>query len=434
MVVVLKFGGSSLVPHGFNVIYDQLKTIKEETIVVVSAIGNTTDVLYKIANLDNPWTHLEELEDYHVELCGELGLEKIKISEHFRTLENIIKEYISNPSIDIIQTKISIISYGEILSSFILNAYLVNRGILSDLLNARHFMMNTDDHHKIDSHSLHIGGKFYVNVDKLEEMMLSPVTVTQGFIASTQNYKFCIMTRSGSDTSASLIASAIKAKRLEIWTDVDGMYTGDPRAISDAKIIRTISYDLCQELSTMGSHVIHPLAIFPCKEAKVPIHIRNTFNSSDSGTVIMDGDHDDPDAICILKNITLIKVCSMNMWQQYGFAERIFNVFAVNKIDIDIISSSSVSISVTTSETNMKKLEDAKVKLAKHYKTDMYTDCQCISLVSKNIYERKISELQYELKDDSLLIHPSTNGKSVSFVIEKSKCNSTIDKINKIIN
>lgn len=420
---VLKFGGSSLIAIGINIILEQIQKDDELKIIVVSASGKTTNKLYSIINLDDPWKRIEEIEKYHKNLCREIDIDSHCIYHYIEKLKDKIRKYISDPSIDMTQSKIEIISYGEILSSVILHSFLISKGVEANLLNARQFIMNNQKSNVIDSKSLKIGGQFYVKKDKLEKMICK-TSITQGFISSTSDDKFCVMTRSGSDTTASLIASSIKASALEIWTDVNGLYTADPRHFEKAKLIKIINYDLCQEISTMGSHVIHPLAIYPCKEQKVPIFIKNTFSSREEGTKICDKESE-IDAVCLLHNVCMIKICSFSMWQQYGFAGNIFKVFADKEIDLDIITSSSVSITITINDDKEDKIREAIELLEKNYKVTTFFNCVCVTLVTKNIYDSKILSIIEKTKDKAKLIHPSTNGRSISIILDKD---SEIDK------
>lgn len=420
---VLKFGGSSLISTGISVILEQIQKDEEKKLIVVSASGKTTNHLYRIINLNNPWDNIAKIEEYHRNLCLEINIDPYCINPYIEKLKNKINSYISDPSIDMTQTKIEIISYGEILSSVILHQFLNTREIKTNLLNARQFIINDQKSSTIDNKTLKIGGQFYVKIDKLEKMICQ-TCITQGFIASTSDDKFCVMTRSGSDTTASLIANSVKASSLEIWTDVNGLYTADPRHFKKAKLIETISYDLCQEISTMGSHVIHPLAIYPCREKNVPIFIKNTFKPQEKGTIICNKESN-IDAICLLHNVCVIKICSLSMWQQYGFAGNIFKVFADKEIDLDIITSSSVSITVTINDDKEEKIKNAISLLEKDYKVTTFFNCVCVTLVTQNIYDNKVMQIIEKTKNEAKLIHPSTNGKSISVVINKD---SDIDK------
>lgn len=426
--IILKFGGSSLTKFGFNVIIEQInKRLCEsyKVIIVLSAIKNTTNNLIKIANMVNK-EHIKKIYkniyNNHINLCNELNL-NINIDNIF---EDLLK-CINDDKDLLIHKKIKIISYGEILSTNIFYQYATNTHD-TQLLNASEFIKCSVNSDKIDVNNFTVDGTFYCDSDKIKCLTKNnKLTITQGFIASTTDDKICILTRSGSDTSASLIGSAVDADIVEIWTDVDGIYTADPNMISSAKLIKNISYDVCQELSAMGASIIHPYCIKPCQEKNIPIHIHNTYNFDLEHSVIDNKfDLDNINKIYSItnqKNVTTFNIQTLDMWNNYGFVHDIFNVFAKFKVNINIITTSQFLITTTTDEISVAKLIHTKEELEKKYKVNMISNCNIISIVADNILKHKKMKKSFDIINsfpfDKLYVtHFSSNNMSLSFVVD----------------
>jgi aspartate kinase len=186
--------------------------------------------------------------------------------------------------------------------------------------------------------------------------MTYKINVFQGFIGSTPSGKKVLLGRGGSDTTGALIANSMDAKYYEVWTDVDGIYTADPR-IFEACLINKIDYELIQELASMGAKVMHPLSIKPCADKNIPIYVKNTFNDKAEGTKITSLEETKNYTkltmfYAIQKNETLFKIKSLDMWNSFGFLNDIFRKFSDNKIDVNIVTTSQFSVSATTNEQN----------------------------------------------------------------------------------
>lgn len=431
--VVAKFGGSSLCKSGINTILKQAEaalTNGYRLIIVVSAIQKTTNNLMKIVNFQEDT--IEKIKKDHIDFATSLGLGTKNLNYSLDILCNLITQFKEDPSIDITQQKIKIISMGEILSSVLMADLLESNGINTKLINARQFIKSVNPHTKIDSFNLTMKGKFYCDVKSINFLVDNKpkVYVTQGFVASTSDEQFCVLSRSGSDTSAAIIASGMKASRLEIWTDVNGMYTANPNVITDAKLIEKIGYDVCQELAAAGSKVLHPYCIKPCKEFHIPIHVKNTFKP-DSEFTIVNGFQEDKKnkvyAISVQDDITVFTVESQDMWENYGFVHDIFKVFKDSGVDVNIITTSQFSISTTTEETSAEKLETVKNKLEEKYRVTMNSECSIISIIANDIFNdtglNKSLEFINEIGRNHLHIkHYSSNNLNMSFVVDTSVC------------
>jgi len=424
--IVLKFGGSSFYIDGYNTILEQIDN-NYNTIIIVSAIGNTTDMLMDIVSQKT--NRYDDIYNEHIQLCRSLGIEYELVENTLKKLRKDIKEFMENPLIDIIQHKIKIIKYGEILSSIILYLYLSNTYSIK-LINASSFIINLNTSNNIDPLTLNQTGKFYCDREKLEFLFEDDINlyITQGFIASTSDSKSCLLSRSGSDTSASLIASSINAERLEIWTDVDGIFTADPRIVPDANIIECINYDVCQELSAWGTKVIHPYSIKPCQENNIPIFIKNTTNPNNRFTVINGCERDTNSHVYSIvnqANITVYEIESYDMWENWGFVKDIFEVFTKYNIDVNIITTSLFSITTTTDEISDIKKRQTLKELKLKYNVKMTENCSIISLISNDVLDnirlnRSLDIINSVGREYLYITHYSSNNMSLSFVVDSS--------------
>ena len=326
--IVMKFGGSSQCLQGMNVIYEKIKEYllsNNKIILVISAVEKTTNNLYGIINFVEG--SYEYIYNVHKNLCESIDINFLEIEEYLKILKFDMICYESKPFINLIQTKLKILSWGEILASKIVHMFLNKKNINCKYLSAHSFIKNDNISKNIDRDTLNLKGEFYCDINILTSMLNNNfnVFVTQGFIATTADDKYCVLTRSGSNTSASLIANSINAKKLEIFTDVSGIYSGDPRKINNTKIIPYAKYDICLEASSMGTNLIHPFSVRPCLEKNIPIHIKNTFDPQSVGTIITNQMHDHIKTksnvylISIQEDVTIFKIYSLNMSEGYGF-------------------------------------------------------------------------------------------------------------------
>lgn len=290
---VLKFGGSSL---SSNESIKQVKNIldkKGQCIVVVSAIGDTTDALNELAILAESGDHsylplIEELEGDHLSLAKGLGMSlEDGVKEIIRQLQSVcqgvslLKE-LSPRSLDFI------LSCGESLSSYIISEFLAKEGISAKLLDPKEIIItdNSFGGAKVD---------FTTTNQRLKEAVgaFKTVNICPGFIAGTLDGETTTLGRGGSDYTASILAAGLGVESLEIWTDVSGIMTADPRLVRHAHTLDHVSYEEALELSHFGAKVIYYQSVLPVYEAGIPVSVKNTFNPEDTGTLISQSNGED---------------------------------------------------------------------------------------------------------------------------------------------
>jgi aspartate kinase len=420
MRIVYKLGGTSQCKQGYDRLISEIKNIFSEEkhpkiFIILSAVSGVTNNLVKFTETkDN--MYIDKVLELNYKLINEL-----KLSESlFDSIKNKLLELCSNyaKSFDMtdIYEKSEIIGYGEVFSTNIFYHYAD-----SDYDFKYNSLTLHDSYEYIKSKKeifqCNSVTEFYADFDKFDNFNTeSDINIFQGFIGSTPSGKKVLLGRGGSDTTGALIAAAVSAKYYEVWTDVDGIYTADPR-IFNAKLIDKIDYELIQELASMGAKVMHPLSIKPCLDTNIPIYVKNTFNQSAIGTTItnLNGCKLNDVYFCaIQKNETLFKIRSLDMWNSVGFLNDIFRQFTENNINVNIVTTSQFSVSATTNEQNKYKLYELRQKLLDKYDVNMLMDCYVISIVKRNIDIKNIFNKIQIINPE--IIHISDNNMTLNIV------------------
>ncbi|MEW6212019.1 MAG: aspartate kinase, partial [Acidobacteriota bacterium] len=306
-MIVMKFGGTSVqdVDAIENVIEIIRGRLDRRPVVVVSAMARVTDTLLLAARTakdrqyDMAEALLDQLQERHVTVAEQLLSQTRRIALDPPLSESKVREQICKMIYDLKglvrsvatlgeltpRSQDAVVSFGERLSSLIIAAALRARGIEADLADSRQFLV-TDDHFTSAAPDM-IETEKRARAELLPIIESGRVPVAQGFIGSTAEGVTTTIGRGGGDYSAAIIGSALGADSIEIWTDVDGLMTADPRVIPDARRIRVISFSEAAELSYFGAKVLHPSTVLPAVEKGIPVHIYNTRNPSCEGTRIV---------------------------------------------------------------------------------------------------------------------------------------------------
>ena len=368
---VLKFGGSSVAnADNINKVLAIIKADNNKKIVVVSALGGITDMLLKSAalaeNADETYKiQLKELEERHLETVKKL----IPVQQQSSVLSLVKKacneiEDICNGIFLIgelsARTKDRVVSYGELLSSQIINAALNSNAVKSEWIDARKLIVTNNNYGMaaVDFADTNKKTKEYF-LNHTANLFLVP-----GFIAADKNGITSTLGRGGSDYTAAIFAAALDASVLEIWTDVSGMMTADPRIVSTIKHIPEISYQEAMELSHFGAKVIYPPTIQPVMSKQIPVWVKNTFAPQDAGTVIKNEVSESTTAIrgiSSISNLVLVSLEGSGMVGIPGFSKRLFEALANASINVILITqaSSEHSICVGIEEAFSIKAKEA---------------------------------------------------------------------------
>jgi aspartokinase/homoserine dehydrogenase 1 len=360
---VLKFGGTSVGSvSAILSVKNIVEAQSEPVIVVVSALSGVTDELYNITQLaakgDSEYLKCFELlvQNHESVIDGVVLAErKLLVLEQVRSLfsdlANVFKGVCLIKDVSI---KISdnIVGYGEMISSLIV-ANAINEATHFD---SRNFIKTTT---QFDKHIVDFSAT--TQAIKLEFANAPKIVVCGGFISTDSNSKFITnLGRGGSDYSAAIIASCLNASVLEIWTDVDGFMTADPRIINNAYVIDKLSFIEAMELCNFGAKVIYPPTIFPVFHKNIPVRIKNTFNPQAEGTLISREKSDEPakaiKGISSINDTSLITVQGLGMVGVIGVNSRIFNTLAKNGISVFLVSQAA---SENTTSIGVKNADSA---------------------------------------------------------------------------
>jgi aspartate kinase len=437
--IVQKFGGTSLgkaerMGAVADIVRDSLKN--DRVIVALSAMSSyiktegTTSRLIEAAEAalqrQDFYRIIDQLEDYHLETTRQIitdaFLEQVieQIDDEFKTLKSFLEAIsvigeISPRSHDVI------ISTGEKLSALIFTGLLNSTGIAAEYVNLDAL---------IDKPFTAANQEFYAytraGLKKRIELCGQKVPVLTGYFGFVPGGIIQSIGRGYTDLTAALAASAIGARELQIWKEVDGIFSADPRKVEDAHVLKSITPDEAAELTYFGSEVIHPFTMEQVIRANIPIRIKNTLNPDVPGTIVDpnlvdEGPSRPATAVTAKRNITVININSNRMLMAYGFMARVFNVFEKYGIIIDLIATSEVSVSMTIdSNTN---LDRAVADLQELGEVTVRRDLAILSLVGRGqkhcmgLSGRMFSELGQE-KINVEMISQGASEINISCIIE----------------
>ncbi|HSX18822.1 MAG TPA: aspartate kinase [Candidatus Saccharimonadales bacterium] len=385
-MIVAKFGGTSVgAPAQIRTIANIVKKeIKKQPILVVSAVSGVTNLLLEIPSSSNKRRVIAQIRKKHTDLIKALfkPKERKEVSLFIEVELLEIEKKSKNPAMNK-QDLDKLASFGEIMSSFLISSYLNKRGIKAAPVNTIGLIITDNNFGRAD---------FLPSVTKknLRKALLplikeNIVPVVTGFVGSTKSGETTTLGRGGSDYTASIVGFCMGVLEIQIWTDVDGMFTADPRMIKGAKLLSTVSFKEASELAAFGARVLHPRSIRPAIHAGIPVFVLNTFKPNGKGTKILEKDIDrNPiTAVSFKKHITLVNIYSSEMLLSKGFLANVFRLFAQSGISIDLVSVSEVSVSLTLD--NDEGLDAAVEKLKKFSSVSISHNFSIVSLVGEGI-------------------------------------------------
>lgn len=367
-MIVIKFGGTSVQDAAsIRSVIQIVKTkLQKNPVVVVSAIAGATNQLIESAQnavagkKEEAITILNNLRNRHLGIaedlikdCGELDHINKSIDDIVTKLANLVEGVsligeLTNRSLDMFTAQ------GELLSSSVIAPAMREAGLSAVWFDARQVMI-TDHQFASAMPNIH-------ELTKRSRSQMVPllneqkIILTQGFIGSTPDGITTTLGRGGSDYSAALLGAAMDAEDIEIWTDVDGVLTTDPRIVPHAHRVKQMSFQEASELAYFGAKVLHPATIIPAVEKNIPVQVYNTRNPDFGGTLIAAKLHlskEAQDSSCVIKsiafkkNITVLNITSSRMLLAHGFLYSIFEIFKKNKTAVDVVSTTEVSVSLT---------------------------------------------------------------------------------------
>ncbi len=363
-MIVMKFGGTSVgSAERIRALAERVRERRSERpVVVVSALSGVTDQLVRGARL--ALAHdaalesvVPELRARHETAVRELlpeGAARERVLAHVAACTEELRVVYTGVNYleDLTARSLDAISaMGERLSAEIVGAALHALGLPTQAVDARRLLVTDDAFGRAIPDMEATGAR--VQAELVPELQAGRIPVLGGFIGATPKGVTTTLGRGGSDWSAAIFGALLPAREIQIWTDVDGMLTLDPRVFPRARVIPEVSFDEAAELAYFGAKVLHPATIKPAVERGIPVRILNSLNPAAPGTRITrdaPGIAGEPRAIAFKKGISVLQISQPRMLMAHGFVARVFDVFARHRTPVDLIATSEVSISLTVDQ------------------------------------------------------------------------------------
>ena len=435
-MIVMKFGGSSVAnAEKIRQVFEIVKgRLPRKPLVIASAFRGVTDDLFKLGEeaVKGIAPSIDPIRKRHQDALKEMGLDTDLLKKELDELEVLLKgislvKELSPRSLDYV------VSFGERLSTRIIAAYFTKLGVAAEQHDAFDLGLYTTDDYGGAQPLPEADAEIKKNVLKMTK-----VPIVTGYIGRTKNGSITTLGRNGSDFSATIIGAAIDAEEIEIWSDVDGIMTADPRLAPSAKPLEALSFEEASELAYYGGKVLHPATITPAVRKRIPVRCLNTFKPDHPGTPILPAV---PGAAASgLKSIAhnlhnlIVTVSSPRMLQGHGFLARLFDVFGKHKLSIDMVSTSEVSVSVTL-DTN-RNLDAAVEELRRFAEVSVEKDKAIICVVGEGLrnppgVSGDVFMAMKEAGVNVLMISQGASKISVAFVVEDADAQKAVQALHR---
>ena len=451
--VVLKFGGTSVssAANWRNILGVLRARLAEglQPVVVHSALSGITDRLESLLVEAVAGRHapvLEAIAARHAALAGELGVPlPAGVARQLDELGQIaagislVKE-VSD------RVRARVMATGELMATVLGAAWLAEQGLEVEWLDARTVLKAETRRDAAERAAILAATCDYAPDAALQRRCARPgvVILTQGFIASDAAGNTVLLGRGGSDTSGAYFAAKLGALRLEIWTDVPGMFSANPKSVPNARLLRQLHYDEAQEIASSGAKVLHPRCILPVKQYGIPLYVYATQTPALEGTHItanpVGGDAAQVKAIAIKKGITLISMDSPGMWHEVGFLADVFQVFKAQGLSVDLVSTSETNVTVSldpqANTLDARAIGALAAALAPLCRAEVIGPCAALSLVGRNIRGilHDLSEALALFAEERIyLVSQAANDLNFTFVIDEAQGDRLVGQLHELL-
>ncbi|EIQ1513599.1 lysine-sensitive aspartokinase 3 [Vibrio parahaemolyticus] len=438
---VAKFGGTSVA--NFEAM-SRCATIIENNpntrLVVSSACSGVTNILVELANGVQDQEHrtelLKDLAEIHDSILAQLEDATEASSEVYGILDTVTS--LAEAASIQANTKLTdhLVACGELMSTHILAQLMRERGINAVRFDIREVLRTDDNFGRAEPN---IEAIAQLAQEKLIPLCLDSVVITQGFIGSDEEGNTTTLGRGGSDYSAALIAEGVKASGLEIWTDVPGIYTTDPRIAPKASPIPEISFSEASEMANFGAKILHPSTLVPALRHDIPVFVGSSKEPEKGGTWIRHQVESSPlfRALALRCNQTMVTLRSANMFHAYGFLAKVFEILAKHKISVDLITTSEISVSLTLDQTDTsggapQLPQAAREELEELCKVEVEHNLCLVALIGNKMSERKgyAKQVFGTLEDLNLrMICYGASPHNLCFLVNESVAKQAIQKL-----
>ncbi|WP_409311208.1 lysine-sensitive aspartokinase 3 [Pectobacterium sp. B1J-3] len=367
-IIIAKFGGTSVADFdAMNRSADVVLSNPSVRVVVLSASAGITNLLVALAeglSQEERIQHLDKIRQIQYAILDRLKKPNAIVREEIdRMLENVttLSEAAELATSNALTDEL--VSHGELMSTLLFVEILRQRDVASEWFDVRK-IMRTDDHF----------GRAQPDCDVLGELTRSQLlprleqglVITQGFIGSEAKGRTTTLGRGGSDYTAALLGEALNASRIDIWTDVPGIYTTDPRIVPTAKRIDEIMFEEAAEMATFGAKVLHPATLLPAVRSDIPVFVGSSKDPAAGGTLVCNKTEDPPlfRALALRRKQTLLTLHSLNMLHARGFLAEVFSILAQHNISVDLITTSEVNVALTLDTTGSTSTGDSLLSSA----------------------------------------------------------------------
>ena len=450
--IVMKFGGTSVSSAAcWSTIGEQARLNLaggKRVMVVVSALSGTTNLLTRLTEgcgTEESDGIMSQLREKHLQLYEALGL---KPSTGFENSWNGLRELLPAPDSALEPAQRALLlAQGELLSSLIGSEVLTAAQLAPVWQDARDLLEVEPGSLGGGSGSDVLAARCGDHADPALEQRLAEqgnLHITQGFIAAGPDGETCLLGRGGSDTSAAYLAARLQAGALEIWTDVPGIFSADPRVVPEARLLNRLSYSEAQELASMGARVLHPPSVQPARRHGIPINIKDTNRPDEPGTRIgkrTERDEARVKGVVSRADITLISMENPAMWRQAGFLADAFAVFKRHGFSVDLISTSESTVTVSLDPQLAAHSDEIRMSafledLTGLCKVKMHSACVSISLVGNSIRTilGRLSAALDVFQDRHVhMVTQSANDLNLTLVVDPEHAVSLVRKLHQLL-
>ncbi len=450
--IVLKFGGTSVssLVNWRNVahIARERRSSGARVLIVHSALTGVTDLLERLLESALQGSYaltLNAIMQRHRDLAAELGISVgEQLERHFEELSQIAAGLALVGEVSD-RTRARVMATGELMATDLGARFLRSQELDVEWLDARS-MLQSDERRGASAKASVLSATCDFAPDLALRQRLeghAGVCITQGFIASDSEGSTILLGRGGSDTSAAYLAAKLNAQRLEIWTDVPGMFSANPRSTPTARLLRALHYDEAQEIASSGAKVLHPRCILPVRQHQIPLHVHATQHPELSGTVVSaegGGATAQVKAICIKKGITLIAMDSPGMWHQVGFLADAFQIFKEHGMSVDLVSTSETNVTVSldpaANALDRDMLDELVEDLSRVCRAQVLGPCASVSLVGRNIrgiLHRLGNAFELFAEQKVYLVSQAANDLNFTFVVDESQGDRLVEQLHEAL-
>lgn len=407
----------------------------------LSGISNRLQALVESTSGEGREALVEEIQSRHLKLAGELELDgEALLEEYFNELEHLVKgiELIGEAGY---RVQARLLGLGELMATTLGAAFLDRAAGGARWMDARELLRSVPQPNASEKASVLSAVCETTEDEQLREKLSAAgdLAVTQGFIASDQAGKTVLLGRGGSDASAAYLAAKLQARRLEIWTDVPGMFSANPRQVPSARLLRHLSYAEAQEIATNGAKVLHPRCITPVRRHGIPIRVKCTLKPTLEGTLISDEASDDEamvKALAVRSDVILVSMESLGMWQQVGFLADAFEVFKNHGLSIDLVSTSESNVTVSLDpglNTHFQEIrQEFAGELESHCSVRIIESVSAVSLLGRNIrtiLHRLGPAFEVFQEQHVYLLSQAANDLNFTFVVDSDQADRLVRRL-----